>query len=925
MNSQFKADILIIDDTLANLRLLSEMLKEQGYKTRCAPSGSMGLKAASVALPDLVLLDIMMPDMDGHEVCEKLKNNETTRDIPIIFISALNDTKDKVKAFSSGAVDYITKPFQPDEILVRIETHLNFRKLQIRLEQKNEELEKEIRERRGLEKTLLNQNEELATMRVEAETANHAKSDFLARMSHEIRTPMNAIIGLGHLAMQTRLDPKQHDYLKKILGSSNSLLGIINDILDFSKIEAGKLDMESVNFALNKVLEAVSDQCGVAAGEKGLELLFSTGWNLPPALIGDPMRLRQILVNLVSNAVKFTESGEIVVTVKLVEGKDETDRVTLGFSVKDTGIGMMQDQISELFKPFIQADGSVARKYGGTGLGLTICKKLVGMMGGDILVKSTPEKGSEFSFTAQFGYLDKEPGKNQILPEELKGMNVLVVDDNEAAREILQNILEGFTFNVMTVPSGEDAIRELKREDICYELVLMDWKMPRMDGVETTTRIKKDTAISHVPTVIMVTAYDREELKNKTGRTQPDGFLVKPINPSLLFDAVIKAFGEKTEATDNNSNRSFKSGIRATEAFAAVKGANILLAEDNEINRQVAVELLENEGFLILTAEDGERAVDMLCEESSNVFDLVLMDLQMPKLNGYAATEKIRKSGSQIPIIAMTADAMTGVNEKCIASGMNDYVTKPIDPEELFSALVRWIPPENRSMRTSESESGDTNKATCQNPFPKGFPTLTGIDTDAGLARIGGNQNTYQNLLIKFKNNNMDYPDQIKKALDQGNRQLVLRLAHSMKGVAGNIGANGLHAAAADLETELKGKKIDCIVHCLNHFTRSFDQVMVSIDALVKKSGETAIDEVQPPSSSNMETIEPMLDILKKLKSLLEDDDMEAVDYLNMLKKQKGAARFKNELERIESCIGSYSFEDSLAILEEILKCLPIK
>ncbi|MEJ2221614.1 MAG: ATP-binding protein, partial [Desulfobacterales bacterium] len=400
-----------------------------------------------------------------------------------------------------------------------------------------EDLENRVKELDDARLAMLNMMEDLNEARNEAEDATKAKSEFLANMSHEIRTPMNAIMGMAHLAMKTDLTAKQYDYLKKVDISAKSLLGIINDILDFSKIEAGKMDMESVDFQLEDTLDNISTLVGIKTQEKGLELLFKTDPSVPRALVGDPLRLGQILINLSNNAVKFTDTGEIVVATELV--KQDKAQVTLKFSVHDTGIGMTAEQAAKLFQPFAQADSSTTRKYGGTGLGLTISKRLAEMMGGEIWVESQPDRGSTFSFTANLG-LGKERAKKRFKPaSELRGMKVLVVDDSATSRSILQEMLESFSFEVSLASSGEEGISELEAasKDKPFELVIMDWQMPGMDGIEASRRIKDHKGLSKIPAIVMVTAYGREEVMQQAEQVGLEGFLLKPVNPSMLFDA----------------------------------------------------------------------------------------------------------------------------------------------------------------------------------------------------------------------------------------------------------------------------------------------------------------------------------------------------------------------------------------------------
>ncbi len=732
----------------------------------------------------------------------------------------------------------------------------------------------DISERKRMEKELI---EAINT----ADEANKAKGDFLANMSHEIRTPMNAVIGMSHLALKTELTPKQQDYLHKIQSSANSLLGIINDILDFSKIEAGKLDMEAVDFNLDDVLDNLANLVTVKAQEKeDLEVLFATASDVPRFLVGDPLRLGQVLINLANNAIKFTDSGEIVVSSELV--KQDSDEITLKMSVSDTGIGLTQKQISKLFQSFTQADTSTTRKYGGTGLGLTISKRLVEMMGGKIWVESEPGQGTTFIFTAVFGRGTGKEKERPKTPADLRGMKVLVVDDNATSRDIFQEMLESFNFEVTLAASGAEGLAEFESAgpDHPFELVLMDWKLPEMDGFEVSRRIKKHPGIRRTPAIIMVTAYGREEMMQKSEAEGLDGFLIKPVNPSMLFDMIMQTFGKDKDPQPKVSYRK----DQEAEALKAIDGAHILLVEDNEINQQVAQEILAGAGFKVSIANNGLEAVNLVKE---SVYDAVLMDVQMPVMDGYTATRKIRElqltahssklkaddgggllgSGGQqpatsnhrpVPIIAMTAHAMTGDHEKSLEAGMVDHVTKPIDPEHLFATLLKWIQPRKRTAGDSSLDSGihekqsttaaeDTalvsgfNTPTDKDAFPTSLP---GFDLDAGLKRLQGNQELYKKLLLNFGGSYSNATHDIRQALDSADYENAHQLVHSLKGVAANLAAGRVQKATIELEKLVKHADAnsppepESIDFQLDVLKNALDQAMGAVETL--KTGDEA-------------------------------------------------------------------------------------
>ncbi len=654
------------------------------------------------------------------------------------------------------------------------------KQIEYELEASREALERQAHDLRDLA-------EISALERSRAEIATQAKSEFLANMSHEIRTPMNAIVGMGGLLGKTALSGKQQDYLNKIQAAAKSLLRIIDDILDVSKIEAGKLELELVEFRLEEVLAQVSTLIGVRAEEKGLEILFSCDDTIPAALTGDPLRLGQILTNLANNAVKFTEQGEVFIRISLDDAQE--DGVTLRFAVRDSGIGMTAEQTAKLFHPFTQADSSTTRRYGGTGLGLTICKRLVEMMGGEISVASVPGRGSEFTFTAHFGYADGVFAQCPLPAPDLRGLRVLVCDDNATARDLLSRHLHSLSFDVTGVADGIAAIAELRRgvqRGNPYRLILIDWQMPGMDGVETARTIQADPALPKPPIIVMASAFGREQAAHQAELAGVRGMLSKPVTPSPLLDGIVEAFGRGGTLRTTGPTG-------APEWAAALSGLSVLLAEDNPINQQVATELLHSAGVRVAIADTGRKALAMV-EADPAAFDAVLMDLQMPEMDGFAAARRIRalKGAPRRPIIAMTAHAMMEDRQRCLDAGMDDHIGKPIEPEQLFRTLARHV--------TRPAPAVSPPPPLTAPPETPPLPEIAGVDHTAGLRRLRGNAALYRRLLSGFQQEGQDMAHAMRRFLASHDLPALARTAHTMKGTAGNLSAIGVQSAARDLE-----------------------------------------------------------------------------------------------------------------------------
>jgi len=735
-----------------------------------------------------------------------------------------------------------------------------------------------------------------AMLRAEAEA--RTKSEFLANMSHEIRTPMNAIIGMSRLALMADPSPRLRNYVSKILGAGEHLLAIVNDILDQSKIAAGKLAIDTVPFALDEMLEQLSSLAGIKTDAKGTELIFRVGPGVPHRLVGDPLRLGQVLINLTGNAVKFTERGEIVVSVEA--RASDAGRVTLAFSVSDTGIGMTPEQVGRLFQSFVQADSSTTRKYGGTGLGLSISRQLVELMGGRISVESTPGEGSCFTFTVPLGIDDAGAGAPR--RALLRDVRALVVDDSASARSALSEMLATLGAHADVAASGEQCLALLaaaQRDGRPYEIVLMDYLMPGLDGVETIRRIPRHIAGAIPPAILMVSAVSRDAVLEEAGALPVDAFLHKPIGPALLVHCMLQVLHPQAVPGDEAVALP-RMDIMAD--LPRLDGARILLAEDNADNREVALDFMAAARMQVDVAFNGVDAVRMARDGD---YDLVLMDIQMPGLDGLKAARAIRQDPrlAGLPIVAMTAHAMAGDRALSRLAGMNDHVTKPIDPDLLFCTLLKWIDPARLRGRALPPAQRPTAPRSAPAPARKPLPAVPGIDWRLALDNVDGQRVRLEKRAGSFMREYGGAPGTLRDALNDGDHARLQSLAHNLKSSAAYVGAFELAGAAGRLEHDLRAGK--------------YDLVGVQVPSLVAAAESVLAGLAQLAAAALPGPVDPrvLARVIDRLDAWLRADDARAEDALAELDALLAGSAWAAELEPVRRAIRDIEYGAALAPL----------
>ena len=761
---------------------------------------------------------------------------------------------------------------------------------------------------------LKEQNIELEIEKKLLAEASQQKSSFLSNMSHEIRTPLNAIIGFTELVLKTELTTKQYNYLSKIKTSSRTLLGLISDILDLSKIEAGKLELDIAEFNLNEVVQNVINQVSIKSHEKGLDLRVMIEEDVPNRLKGDSLRLGQILLNLVNNAVKFTDKGSIFIHIKLQ--KSFENAALIHFSIKDTGIGLSQKQIELLFQPFTQANTSTTTRYGGTGLGLSIASNLSSLMDGEIGVESELGVGSTFYFTAKIDIGEKERFADFENLFQKWGRKVLVVDDETESQLTIGNMLKDMSLEATICSSGEEAIALLQktRDDYVYGLILMDWKMPKLNGIEASKRIKRIFPVNKCPAIVIITAYNSDEVQEKVNDLGLEAILLKPISSSLMLNTIMQIISK--DDLDQNEAGYRKEGELSDSL--QLRGFRVLLVEDNEINQEVANEILSQAGLIVSIANNGQEAVAKVKE---NFFDIVLMDIQMPIMDGYDATREIRKSPAlaNLPIISMTANALLRDQQKCLEAGMNDNISKPIDTQQLFQKIAQWVLKEP-ALHNAEYKPANLHEIdpllTTLRSSSSNLHLLASFDFKKSLERLGGNTEFYSQLLEKFQHNHNVEIGRIRRALAANDFKAARIIAHTLKSAAGNVGALYVSEKAALLENALEEESAANVEPLLKQLDLGLKEAMNSIAQFLTKA---KAEETFIKTEIDMNILSPLFTQLDKS---LSDFDMASNHDLEEILILVKHSKISDEITEIKRCVEQYDYQEARKLLKNLVKSL---
>jgi PAS domain S-box-containing protein len=767
-----------------------------------------------------------------------------------------------------------------------------------------------------------------------AEASTEAKSLFLANMSHEIRTPMNAIIGFTDIALNQNKDQKLSSFLQKIRTASSNLLGIINDILDFSKIEAGKLEIEQTPFSLKEVLDNMSNMVSANIEAKKLKLKFNIDNDIPDKLIGDPLRIGQVLLNLTNNAVKFTNKGKVTVDLELVSLNKRDSSIRISGQIIDTGIGIKPEKLKTLFSSFTQADDSTTRQFGGTGLGLSISKQLVEMMGGELTAESIENQGSTFKFKLSCKIQDRRKRNNPHFKDQQRPMNILFVDDQAESRELIENALTSLNHKVTSVCSSEEAIEALlekQKDSMHYDVLISDWLMPEEDGISCCERVKQHPEIIN-PRLILVTGYDQDGARQKAKDVGIDAYMLKPVSARDLSNILQKVFQDRRD--DYNQKKS-----KAAYDSFSFDGLKVLLVEDVVMNQELATEILSKKGIITSLANNGQEAVEAI---RANKFDVVLMDMQMPIMDGCQATETIRKFNQQLPIIAMTANAMASDKEKCLASGMNGYITKPINPDELFNTIAHWTKQTTQDTNATEPNNNkNTPKNRPTNPVvierapdqakiateqQKTLPErVPGIEIQEGLKRCQGNINLYVKFFKDFKQRYSDSTIAFNELIANEDYTGIAALAHNLKGIAANLAAKPLSKCAEELE-----KASSMTTPALEKSLREFDQALLlfldSIEIIINdfmtESSPAETDESSTSTAISNEDTGALLELITQLIDLIGKQELDAQDFAVDLKTRWPNREQTVDFESLISALDDFDFksaQDKAAMIKHSL------